>query len=162
MPILDIILLLSFVPAIVGGLSKGFVRQAAELAAILLAAWAACHFTPALGEWLDGHFSLDPGVSKVLAFLLVVIVTALLLNWAGALVTGALKVLSLGFFNRLLGMVFAILKVALVLGLAILLFETLDNTLHLLRPGTTENAVVYQALKHAAETVFPRCTEFFS
>ena len=40
MAILDIILLLCFVPAIVGGISKGLVKEVVDLAAVLLAAWA--------------------------------------------------------------------------------------------------------------------------
>jgi len=82
-------------------------------------------------------------------------VAAVLLNLVGTLVTKALQAVSLGFVNRLLGLVFAVLKVAVVLGLLILLFETLNSTLHILKPESTADAVVYNALKEAAEKVFP-------
>lgn len=155
MPILDIILLLCFVPAVVDGLSKGFIKQAAGLAAILIAAWAAFHFSPVLGGWLGRYLTMEPNILKVIAFLLIVIVAAFLLDLVASLVTKALGILSLGFFNRILGLVFALLKTALVLGLLILLFETLNSTLHLLRPEATENAAVYHGLKDAAEKIFP-------
>ena len=155
MAILDIILLLCFVPAIVSGISKGFVKQVVDLAAILLAAWAAFHFSTVMGEWLSQYITLEKSILNVISFILIIIVTAVVLNLVGALITKALKAVSLGFVNRLLGLVFAILKVAVILGLVILLFETLNSTLHIVKPEATADAVVYNALKEAAEKVFP-------
>lgn len=155
MAILDIILLLCFVPAIVSGISKGFVKQVVDLAAILIAAWAAFHFSTVMGEWLSQYITLEKSILNVISFILIIIVTAVVLNLVGALVTKALKAVSLGFVNRLLGLVFAILKVAVILGLVILLFETLNSTLHIVKPEATADAVVYNALKEAAEKVFP-------
>ena len=155
MAILDIILLLCFVPAIVSGISMGFVKQVVDLAAILVAAWAAFHFSTVLGSWLGRYITLEPSILNVISFVLIIIVAAVLLNLVGTLVTKALQAVSLGFVNRLLGLVFAVLKVAVVLGLLILLFETLNSTLHILKPESTADAVVYNALKEAAEKVFP-------
>ena len=155
MAILDIILLLCFIPAIVSGISKGFVKQVTDLVAILLAAWAAFHFSAPLSAWLGQRITLDPTVLKVISFVLIAVIAAVLLNLVSALITKALSALSLGFLNRLLGLVFSILKVALVLGLLILLFESLNSTLHLLKPEVTENAVVYGFLRDAANSIFP-------
>ena len=155
MAILDIILLLCFVPAIVSGISKGFVKQVVDLAAILIAAWAAFHFSTVMGDWLSQYITLEKSILNVISFILIIIVTAVVLNLVGALVTKALKAVSLGFVNRLLGLVFAILKVAVILGLVILLFETLNSTLHIVKPEATADAVVYNALKDAAEKIFP-------
>ncbi len=155
MAILDIILLLCFVPAIVSGISKGFVKQVADLVAILLAAWAAFHFSTPLADWLGLRITLDPTVLKVLSFVLIAVLAAVALNLVGALITKTLKALSLGFLNGLLGLVFAVLKVGLVLGLLILLFESLNSSLHLVRPESMENAVVYNALKDIADSIFP-------
>ena len=124
MAILDIVILLCFIPAIVSGISKGFVKQVIDFVAILLAAWAAFRFSTMLSEWLGTYVTLDPTVLKVICFVLIAIVVALILNLIGVLITKALQKLSLGFFNRLLGLVFGVLKVGLIIGLVILLFET--------------------------------------
>lgn len=162
MAILDIILLLCFIPAIVGGISKGFVKQVADLVAILLAAWAAFHFSAPLADWLGLRFTLDPTVLKVISFVLIALVAAVLLNLVSSLITKALSALSLGFINRILGLIFAILKVALVLGLLILLFESLNSTLHLVAPESLEDAVVYRVLRDAADSIFPILKTFVS
>ena len=160
MAILDIILLLCFIPAIVTGISKGFVKQVIDLVAILAAAWAAFHFSKMMGEWLGQYLTLDPSILNVVSFVLVAIVVALLLHLVGTLLTKTLQTLSLGFVNRLLGLVFGVLKVALILGLLILLFETLNSSLGIVKPEATANAVVYNALKDAANAIFPILKSF--
>lgn len=155
MAILDIILLICFVPGIVSGISKGLVKQVVDLVAILAAAWAGFHFSTTLGTWLSQYLSLDGTVLNVIAFALIAIVSALLLNLVGSLITNAMKALSMGFLNRVLGLVFAVLKVALILGLLILVFESLNSTLHLVDPSFSENTVVYNFLRNAAEKIFP-------
>lgn len=155
MAILDIILLLCFIPAIVSGISKGFVKQAVDLVAILVAAWAAFRFSPKVSALLAQYVTLEGTILNVISFVLIAVVAALLLNLVGHLITNALKALSLGFLNRVLGLVFAVLKVGLILGLLILLFESLNNSLHLVKPETTANAVVYNALKDIADKIFP-------
>ena len=52
MCILDIIILVCFVPAIVRGISKGFVSQAAALLALIAGVWIAFHFSDMLCSWL--------------------------------------------------------------------------------------------------------------
>ena len=162
MAILDIVILLCFIPAIVSGISKGFVKQVIDFVAILLAAWAAFRFSTMLSEWLGTYVTLDPTVLKVICFVLIAVVVALILNLIGVLITKALQKLSLGFFNRLLGLVFGVLKVGLIIGLVILLFETLNSSLHLVKPEATENAVVYNALKDIANTIFPILKSFIT
>ncbi len=160
MAILDIILLLCFIPAIVTGISKGFIKQVVDLVAILAAAWAAFHFSTMMADWLSQYLTLDASILKVVSFVLVAIVVAVLLHLVGALLTKTLKALSLGFLNRLLGLVFGVLKVALILGLVILLFETLNSSLHIVKPEATADAVVYNALKNAANAIFPILKSF--
>ena len=162
MAILDIILLICFIPGIVSGISKGFVKQVVDLVAILVAAWSAFHFSTPVGEWLSQYLTLEGNVLKIISFVLIAVVAALLLNLVGSLITKAMKALSLGFINRLLGLVFAVLKVALILGILILVFETLNSTFHLVDPSVTENTVVYNFLRNAAEKIFPIIKTFVS
>ena len=162
MAILDIILLLCFVPAIVSGISKGFIKEVVDLAAVLIAAWAAFHFATPVADWMAGGITLDPAVLKVIAFCIIAIAVALVLNLVAALITKALEVISLGLVNRILGMVFCVVKVAFLLGLFILLVETLNSSLHVLKPELTENSVVYCTLRDLANHIFPILKTFIT
>ncbi len=155
MPIMDIILLLCFIPAVISGLTKGLIKQVADLVTLILAAWAAYYFSGSLAAFLGKYVSWDPTVLKVVAFILIVIVIALVLGLVSSLITKALSALSLGFLNKLLGVVFAVIKCALILALLIQLFEVLNGTLHFMRDTYLEDAVVYNALREFGNTIFP-------
>ena len=150
MTILDIILLICFVPAIVTGISKGFVNQVVQIAAIIIGAWAAFHFSSVICNWLGQYLSVDETVLKVIAFVLVIIVISIILNILGNLLTRLLHVLSLGWFNGILGVLFGILKVGLILGLLIMLFESLNSSLDLVDDKLLDDSKIYKLLHNAA------------
>ena len=160
MAILDIILLLCFVPAIVLGISKGFVKQLVEILAILVGAWAAFRFSSALSMYLAQYLTFDKQVIRVICFVIILIVAALLLSLLGEMLTRFLKLVSLGWINHLLGLIFGVVKTSFILGLLILLFEALNNSLQFVRDGALDNAVVYQALKNFANSIFPYLKSF--
>ena len=151
MAILDIILLLCFVPAIVLGISKGFVKQLVEILAILVGAWAAFRFSSALSMYLAQYLTFDKQVIRVICFVIILIVAALLLSLLGEMLTRFLKLASLGWINHLLGLIFGVVKTSFILGLLILQF---------VRDGALDNAVVYQALKNFANSIFPYLKSF--
>lgn len=162
MAILDIILLICFVPGIVSGLSKGFVKQVVEFVAILLAAWAAFKFSSTMGTWLAQYINADGVVLQILSFVVIILFIALVLNLLAGLLTKILNFIALGWFNKLLGLAFGILKVALILGLVILAFEGLNAKLELIKPEFFEGAVVYDTIKDLAQDVFPYLKSFIT
>ena len=155
MTILDIILLLCFVPAVVAGISKGFVSQVVQIAALILGAWAAFHFSSVICDWLSQYLTMDGTMLKIIAFILVIIVITLILNLLGNMLTRLLHALALGWFNRILGAVFGILKVGVILGLLIMVFEGLNSSMDLVDRSLLDGSKVYTALRELTETAFP-------
>lgn len=160
MAILDIILLICFVPAIIIGISKGLVKQVVELAALLIGAWAAFHFSTMVSSWLSAYITIDKTILKIISFVIVFIVFAVLLNLLGSLLTKLVKVISLGWLNGLLGLVFGVLKVALILGLVIMLFEGINSSVHIVKTAALDKSVIYNTLKDIGNTVFPYLKSF--
>ena len=65
----------------------------------------------------------------------------------------------LGWLNKLLGIAFAFLKTALIVGLVIMLFNSLNDNFHLIQEETLAESVLYGPLKNLAYTVFPYLKE---
>ena len=147
MAIVDIVLLLCFIPAIVSGITKGFVRQVVEIAAILLGAWVAFHYSSLASIWLAQYIEAEKIVLHVICFVVILLFVAGLLTLLGRLLTKVLNMVSLGWVNGLLGLVFGIIKVAIILGLLVLAFEALNSALNILDADQLENAVVYGKLR---------------
>ena len=160
MTILDIILLICFVPAIVTGITRGFVSQAVQIVAIILGAWAAFHFSSVICDWLSQYLPMDETVLKIVAFVLVVIGIVLILNLLGNLLSRLLRALSLGWFNGILGVAFGILKVGLILGLLLMVFAGLNASIELVDDKLLADPRAYTPLRELTEKVFPYLKSF--
>lgn len=162
MAIIDIILLICFIPGIVSGISKGFIREVVETIAILIGAWAAFHFSSSVSAWLSESINMDPKLLQVIAFVLIIIVITLILKVLGTLLTKLLNAITLGWLNGLLGLAFGIVKVGLILGLLIMVFENLNSQFDLIKKGALDDAIVYNTIKDLSQQIFPYFKSFVS
>ena len=155
MTALDIILLLCFIPAIWTGASKGLVHQIAGLIALLLGIWAAYKFAPGVGQWLSGWMEVSGTVLKICAYALIFLAVAFVVRIVGWLLEKVLQFALLGWANRLFGVVMAIFCTAVLLGVLIMLFNSLNVHLGFVKEEVLAGSGVYQFLKNFAYTVFP-------
>lgn len=162
MGILDIILIICFVPGIVQGISKGFVSEALSIVSIVAGAWLASRFSATACSWLQQYLQIDSKVLNIIVYIIIVVITILLLYWIGQLITRVVKVAMLGWLNAILGLLLSLLKTALILGLLIMLFDSINNAIHLVPGDKLANASVYMGLKKLASGVFPYLKALFS
>ena len=152
---LDIILLLCFIPGVVKGISKGFIRQAAALVGIIVGVWASWHFGNKLAEFLKPSLEVSEAVIQVISFAAVFIAVTILAALLGWLLSRIFKVAMMGWLDKGLGVLFGMLVTTVILGVIIVLYNTLDSKLHIPDGGITEGSVIYNTLKDAAYAVFP-------
>lgn len=155
MNILDIILLICFIPALVQGIRKGFIAQAISIISIIVGIWASARFADIVAAWVAQYITASEQVMKVVAFALILIVVFFLLGLLGKALEGIFNFVLLGWLNKLLGVVFALLKTALIVGLVIMAFSSLNDTFHLVKEEVLNESVLYPPLKKVAFDVFP-------
>ncbi|MBR4478681.1 MAG: CvpA family protein, partial [Bacteroidales bacterium] len=122
----DIIILICFLPAIISGIMKGFIEQAIALVSLILGAWLAFKFSTVVSGWLQPYFEVSETVLNVISFAVIMVAVVLVLFVLSKILTGVTKLVMLGWLDRLLGLVFALLKAGLLIGIAIILFDTLN------------------------------------
>ena len=159
MATLDIIILVCFIPGIISGLSKGFLEQALALGGIILSVWAAFRFSSLACSWIRPYLEVSETVLHVAGFALVLVAMSLAVFLVARLLTRLVEMATLGWLNRLLGLVFALLVNAAVIGVFIIMFDTLNLKFELVRPETLEDTVLYPAFRDAAYFVFPYLKE---
>lgn len=159
MNFIDITILLCCVPAIFCGLSKGFIAQAAALVALVLGAWMSFHFSSTVVEWIRPAMDVSPVILQVIAFTLILMAVFLALTLAGKALEGLVKVVMLGWLNKLLGVAFSLLKVILAIGLVILLIDTVTHALEIDCSKTTAESLLYNPVKSFADVFFPYIKE---
>ena len=155
MNVIDIIILVCCIPAIVSGFSKGFVSQAFSLVALVLGVWLSFKFSVVFGDWLKTYADLPGTILHVIAFAVILLIVVLLLKTIGNLVEKLIKVVMLGWLNKLLGVVFSLVKVVLVSGIVITLFDAVYTHLPFVSSDTLEESLFYYPIKNIADTVFP-------
>lgn len=161
MSILDVILLICFIPALVQGLKRGFISQVIAIVSIVAGVWMSFEFATAVSGWLAQYIEASGEVLKLTAFALVLAGVFIALGIVGKLLEGILKLVMLEWMNKLLGVVFAFLKTALIIGLVIILFNSLNETFRFVDESSLSQSVLYPPLKNIAYTVFPYLKEIF-
>lgn len=155
MNVLDIILLICFIPAVVQGLRKGFIAQAISIISIIVGVWASARFANIVSAWIGQYITASEQVLKVVAFALILIAVFFILGILGKALEGVFRLVMLGWLNKLLGVVFALLKTGLIVGLAIMAFDSLNATFHFVKEPVMAESVLYPPLKKIAYEVFP-------
>ena len=162
MNVIDIILLICFVPAVIMGPRKGFIAQVIAIISIILGIWLSFQFSAALSGWLGQWIESSETILHVISFAVILIIVILLLGLAGKLLEASIKIILLGWLNRLLGVVFAILKYALVLGLLVMLFDSLNESIHIVRKDVIDGSLLYRPFLSMANSIFPYLKELVS
>lgn len=155
MHILDLILLICLVPAAIQGFSKGFITQLIGFVAVLVGAWVSYHFSGLVSDLLKTWFEVSPAVLQIISFILLFIVVVFVLNLIGKALKAILKFAMLGWADKLLGVVLSLLVTCLVLGLLIILFNTINTKFELVSEEVLSQSILYGPLRDIAYTVFP-------
>ena len=83
----------------------------------------------------------------VIAFVIVLAVVIFLLSLLGNVFERVLKLAMLGWLDKLLGLVFALIKTAIILGVLIVLFHALNMKVHVVKPAVLDGSFIYTGLK---------------
>src|SRR5450432_1806494 len=112
----DVLILLVLLGSTAIGLLRGFVREAASLVFWIIAIWAAWKFGPGIEPHLGGLLA-DPNVAPWVGRL-VILVLVLLIGWVvGMLLSYFTRSLGLGVMDRVLGLLFGLLRGLVLMGL---------------------------------------------
>ena len=155
----DIIILICFLPAIISGIMKGFIEQAIALVSLILGAWLAFKFSTVVSGWLQPYFEVSETVLNVISFAVIMVAVVLILFVLSKILTGVTKLVMLGWLDRLLGLVFALLKAGLLIGIAIILFDTLNVKFEFVEEKVLDESVLYAPIRDIAYVIFPYLKE---
>lgn len=162
MNILDIILLVCFIPAIISGLRKGFIAQVVAIISIVLGVWLSVKFATLVGSWISQWIEASPQLINIISFAIIFIAVAVLLFTIGKLIEATIKIIMLGWLNKLLGVLFSMLKCILIIGFLIIVFEAINDAFGLVPESYLSDSLLYAPFRDIADSVFPLFKELLS
>jgi membrane protein required for colicin V production len=136
---LDIVTLALLVMAVLKGWRKGFVVALFSLFAFIIGLAAALKLSAVVAAHIGGAVNISQRWLPVIAFALVFFVVAYGVNLGARAIEAALRMMLLGWLNRLAGIVFYLLLYFFVF--SILLFYVVR--LNMIKPGTIQASVCY-------------------
>jgi membrane protein required for colicin V production len=124
---LDIILSIPLLWGAIIGFKKGLILELASLVALILGIIGALKFSDLtatyLGEWME----IEQQWMGLISFLVTFIVIVFAVFMLAKIIDKALKIVALGMLNRILGMLFGILKYALILSFLLFFFDNINQ-----------------------------------
>lgn len=152
---IDIFFGIILIIAAIQGFRKGFVVELASLAALVLGIWGGIKFSDWTADLITEYTGFKSGNLNIIAFLVTFVVIVILIHVIGKIVDNAIKVVALGFLNRLAGIIFGVLKTAVILSIFLFLFDTVDENIHILPSQQKSNSKIYEPMKKLVPTLFP-------
>ncbi len=155
MTYLDVFIALPLLWGIYSGFTKGLIISVATLVALILGVYAAIHFSPFVGEYLNSWFHPNPKHLNLLSFALTFILVVIVVRLIGWILDRFVKAVALGFVNRLLGVVFSVLKWAFILSVLFSIIDSSEFTKGILKEEVKDESILYRPISKVAPFVFP-------
>lgn len=149
---LDALLLLPLLIGLIRGLMRGFITELIAILAVVLGVVGARLWGARFSGWILTQTTWPAGVCDVIAYALLFLGIAIVLNILGRLLSKLLRAIHLGFLNRLCGGVFGAAKWALVVIIVVFLASRIDQQFGCF--GNTEivkGSVLYQPFVNTAD-----------
>jgi membrane protein required for colicin V production len=120
MNILDYIIIASMIYLIIKGILRGFIGEVASLAGIILGIWLGSLFQPRVTEILEPYIPFTEYI-PLISFAVIFATVFILFNFLGWVLRLLFKKIFLGWLDRALGSLLAIVKGVIVIYLVIVL-----------------------------------------
>lgn len=148
-----IIVILLF--ALIRGFSQGLVKQVFSIIGFILGIIAAYLFAGKVAPYLSEFFNAPLSFMLPLSYFLVFIGVVIICSIVGRLFHHLITFATLGPLNRLGGAVVSTLKYAIILGLVLNLYTSLDKNGRLISMEMRENTLLYKPLQQLGEMMLP-------
>jgi membrane protein required for colicin V production len=130
------------------GFKKGLIIELASFIALIAGIYIAVHFSFLTSSVLSGYIDISPGMLPIVSFIITFILVVLGVHLIGKIVEKLIKLVALGFFNRLGGAAFSMLKYAIFLSVLILLMNKFMPSL--VSEKDKEDSYLYEPIEEIA------------
>jgi len=152
---IDLVLGILLLVAAIQGFRNGLIIELASLAALILGIWGGIKFSDLTAAFITEHTGYQSEHLSTIAFVVTFILIVILIHIMGKMLDTVVKAVFLGFLNRLAGIIFGVLKAAVILSIILLLFDSIDENVHILPAQQKAESKIYTPMKQLVPTLFP-------
>lgn len=152
---MDILIYIVLIVGAVIGYKQGAFKQVAHFLGVAVGLLIAATLYHQFGDFLADKTGASIGFGRLIAFVLIVIIVPLALGWLAAFFTEFFKKLKLNFLNRIVGALVGVVCYALILSVALNLFDFIASNAGFKPQKLGERSELYYQMKHATQVVIP-------
>ena len=135
------------------GFRKGLVIEVVTLLAFGVGIYGAMHFSDFTANHLQDFMEINPKYLNTIAFVLTFIILVVLVNLIGRLVSKLVKSMNLGFFDKLGGFLFGIIKGVLLCSILLMVLNNFQ-LIGVVKPEVREQSKLYPYIEQTVPYVY--------
>jgi len=152
MNVFDILFAVLLGWAILMGVRKGFVVQLTAVLALLLGIYASFKFSYLMAKWIT-DFGVGSKAVSIISFTLTFIGVVAAARLLGSVVDRIFRMVLLGWLNRLLGVVFAVIKMTLIVSVVLFIINAIDYEFRFMPQESIQKSKFYKPVSAIAPAV---------
>jgi membrane protein required for colicin V production len=152
---IDLVIVVILILSMFSGFINGLIREAASLAALILGIWGAIKFSGFTAAKLYDYFDMNGHYVGIIAFLVTFGIIVVIIHFVGVIADKLADAASLGFVNRLLGIVFGLFKTVLIMSVFFVILNAIDARRPFLPREKLERSIFYNPISDIAPSIFP-------
>lgn len=159
MNFIDILIIVPLSYAAWHGFKKGFIIELFTLLALLVGIYAGIHFSDWTAKVIRDNFEIEGKYLPVVAFTLTFLAVGAMVFFAGKMLERMIKVVNLSPVNKVLGIVFGLIKMVYTISIGIILLETYDERGDFIPEDLKTESLLYHPVKVVASATIPAIEE---
>ena len=152
---MDILIYIVLIVGAVIGWKQGAFKQVAHFLGVAVGLLIAATLYHQFGDFLADKTGASIGFGRLIAFVLIVIIVPLVLGWLAVFFTEFFKKLKLNFLNRILGALVGVVCYALMLSVALNLFDFIASNAGFKTQKLEARSDLFYQVKHATQVIIP-------
>ena len=151
----DIILFIPLLYAAWKGFQKGLIIELASIAALIAGIYVAANFSEITADRLKQWFEIEGSWLGYLAFIVTFVAVVFGVYALAKVVEKAVNMVALKLVNKLAGLLFGTLKVALIISIILNLFGWIDRYIPVLSKSEPNKSLLFSPIQSIAPTILP-------
>ena len=156
---LDIILLAATGIGMIYGFKTGLVKQLTLGAGVIIGLLQATIFYQQAGIWINELSGWDSWICNSLGFLAILLAIAIAVNFIGLLLRWLLKIILLGWIDRILGAVFSIFIAIIIVAFGVKISNSLFPDNKITGQTSQEDSLLYKEVAEITFTIIEEVKE---
>ena len=156
---LDIILLAATGIGMIYGFKTGLVKQLTLGAGVIIGLLQATIFYQQAGIWINELSGWDSWICNSLGFLAILLAIAIAVNFIGLLLRWLLRIILLGWIDRILGAVFSIFIAIIIVAFGVKISNSLFPDNKITGQTSQEDSLLYKEVAEITFTIIEEVKE---